>query len=248
MLLINTRPADRAAELTQCLQQAGIEVFELPLLSLEAQPWTESLAALYLQLIHTQVIVVVSPTAVNVGMQYLAKSAISIEQLSHITWIAVGVKTAQQLAQYGISSHIPLVENSEGMLQLACLKNLAPHSKIAFWRGEGGRQFMMDQLQQQGMQILNFLLYTRTCPLQSVKLKSSLLAALKAQPRYIVLISSEASWLYWQQIMHDQVHICQQATYLVLGERVKNILCSEGYFNILQLDNLNPHKVLEKIL
>ena len=40
--------------------------------------------------------------------------------------------------------------------------------QIAFWRGLGGRQFMMQQLQQQGISVLNFVLYRRQCPELSV--------------------------------------------------------------------------------
>ena len=44
MLFINTRPQDRAEALTQALQQQHIEVIDLPLLQLSAQPWSEQLA------------------------------------------------------------------------------------------------------------------------------------------------------------------------------------------------------------
>ena len=95
MLFINTRPQDRAEALTQALQQQHIEVIDLPLLQLSAQPWSEPLANLYTQLPHTHIIVVVSPTAVDIGMEYLAQSQISLQDLQHIRWVAVGEKTAE---------------------------------------------------------------------------------------------------------------------------------------------------------
>ncbi len=43
-----------------------------------------------------------------------------------------------------LDSVVPEVETSEGMLQLACVCRIWPvMQRIAFWRGEGGRQFMM---------------------------------------------------------------------------------------------------------
>jgi uroporphyrinogen-III synthase len=58
---------------------------------------------------------VVSPTAVDVGMQYLAQSGLKIDDLKHIQWIAVGQATANRLHEYGLK-HVPDVETSEGML------------------------------------------------------------------------------------------------------------------------------------
>ncbi|MCG4607457.1 hypothetical protein L0O74_14115, partial [Bifidobacterium longum] len=70
MLFINTRPQDRAAKLSHTLRMAHIPVLDLPLLELLARPWSEPLSKLYPQLLSAQVIVVVSPTAVQVGMDY----------------------------------------------------------------------------------------------------------------------------------------------------------------------------------
>ncbi|MDR0071949.1 uroporphyrinogen-III synthase, partial [Acinetobacter sp. 11520] len=155
------RPDSRAAELTEALQNEGYQVESLPLLELVAKPFSEHLLQLYQQLIRAQAIVVVSPTAVEVGVEYLVKSGLKISDLKHIQWIAVGQATANCLNEYGIQAHIPDVETSEGMLNLPILHNMQQTGSVAFWRGEGGRQFMMETLQQQGIQILNFVLYHR---------------------------------------------------------------------------------------
>lgn len=168
MLFINTRPQDRASTLTEALVDAGYQVETLPLLELTAVPFSIELQQLYQQLEQTQVIVVVSPTAVEVGMRYLQQANIDLVQLTHIRWIAVGQATAQALAKFKIESLVPKVESSEGMLDLPILKQQDQLKQIAFWRGLGGRQFMMQQLQQQGVSVLNFVLYRRQCPELSV--------------------------------------------------------------------------------
>ena len=116
----------------------------MPLLELLPRAWSHDLERLYQQLVYTQVIVVVIPSAVQFGMAHLLQSGLTVSDLQHIQWIAVGQKTAQALAEYGLDSVVPEVERSEGMLQLPVLQNLASDASIAFWRGEGGRQFMMD--------------------------------------------------------------------------------------------------------
>ncbi|MGL5159022.1 MAG: uroporphyrinogen-III synthase, partial [Acinetobacter junii] len=122
MLFINTRPEDRAHSLNQALIQEGIQVESLPLLELVAEPFTADLMQLYDQLKASQVIVVVSPTAVEIGMLYLKNSGIDLDQLKHIQWIAVGQATAAALKTFGIDSLVPDVESSEGMLQLPILR------------------------------------------------------------------------------------------------------------------------------
>ncbi len=252
MLFINTRPQDRAAELTQQLEAAQIAVTELPLLELMAVPYSIELQQLFQQLGRASIIVVVSPTAVEIGMQYLRQSGIALSTLADVQWIAVGKKTEQVLRQYGIRSHVPEIETSEGMLQLPVLAELAPNAVIAFWRGEGGRQFMMRHLHQQGNEILNFVLYKRQCPPQSAQSIKSLLPHLQQQARYWVLISSEASWLNWLELIDHDIFLINKGIYLVLGPRLARILEEfrqnhSAAFQVTQLENLNAEVILREI-
>ena len=224
MLFINTRPVDRAASLTMALEQQAVEVYPLPLLELLPREWDHDLARLYQQLAHTQVIVVVSPSAVQFGMAHLLQSGLTVSDLQHIQWIAVGQKTAQALAEYGLDSVVPEVETSEGMLQLPVLQNLASDASIAFWRGEGGRQFMMDTLMQHGRLILNFVLYERHCPNETMQQQAELIQCLSEYNHYVALISSEASWLNWLALLDTNIQLLQQGHFLVLGERLAQIL------------------------
>lgn len=253
MLFINTRPQDRAQELSHALRMAHIDVLDLPLLELLPQAWSADLSELYQQLPKAQVIVVVSPTAVQIGMEYLKLSDITLDQLAHIQWIAVGERTAQALAQYGISAEVPQVETSEGMLQLPVLKTLKAGQCLAFWRGEGGRLFMMDQLKQQGMRILNFILYERRCPVFAQQYLDNILYLLEKQEQYVMVVSSEASWLNWIQLMQNQKQMIAKGHYLVLGERLYQVVSNykknqSTCFNITRLPDLNTDSILQKLV
>ena len=252
MLFINTRPQDRAVRLTQQLQAAQIPVVELPLLELVAQPYSAELNSLYQQLNRAQVIVVVSPTAVQIGMQYLGQAGIELASLAHIQWIAVGKTTEQALLQYGIQSYVPEVETSEGMLQLPILDRLESNVIVAFWRGEGGRLFMMDHLRQQGVDVLNFVLYQRQCPVQSQQIMAALLSQLQQDSHYVVLISSEASWLNWVQLVQQNISLISKGIYLVLGPRLAAILGEyrqhhAAAFEYIQLDSLSSDVIVREM-
>lgn len=224
MLFINTRPQNRAMGLTTALTDCGVDVFDLPLLELVASPWSIELQRLYQQLPHVKVIVVVSPTAVELGMQYAKKMGYNSSNLQHIEWISVGNKTAQTLKAYGFTSHVPDVETSEGMLNLPILKSLQAQQKVAFWRGLGGRQFMMDTLTQRDMQVLNFVLYERKCPDTASQRIPRLSLKLQQHSKVILLITSEASWLNWVSLIQHQHFNLKEFSFWVLGDRLFELL------------------------
>lgn len=250
-MFINTRPLDRGRALTLSLQAAGYHVVDIPLLVLQPRPFDLQLDHLYQRLNQVQVIVVVSPTAVDVGMDYLRKANIDVTQLEHVQWVAVGQTTALRLAGYGFSSHLPEIETSEGMLSLPLFETLKPMSKVAFWRGEGGRQFMMQQCLEKQIEVLNFVLYERACPCETKQnaLNFSQMIEQSTFPIW-ACISSEASWKNWLQLFQGQPNIIQSCHYLVLGERLYNLLNDDKYhlnlnYELTQVDRLDPHTILQ---
>ncbi|WP_130803526.1 uroporphyrinogen-III synthase [Acinetobacter ihumii] len=253
MLFINTRPKDRAEKLNQHLRAAGYQVVDYPLLELVAQPYSDALATLYGRLGQTQMIVVVSPTAAEIGLRYLLKSGWNIAQLTQIKWIAVGRGTADYLAQYSIRADVPEIETSEGMLQLDLFKDHKNLKQIAFWRGEGGRQLMMQQLLAQGVDVLNFVLYSRHCPDESIRQVFALQQQLRQTISPItVLISSETSWRNWQSLMRGVPSVCHDCCYMVLGKRLFDIVNrdqaeQQHVGHVCCVDDLKPDSILAQL-
>ncbi|MBF7695132.1 uroporphyrinogen-III synthase [Acinetobacter rathckeae] len=253
MLFINTRPPDRAKPLTQQLQQLGHEVLLLPLLELTPIALHATLIAQFERLNQADVVVVVSPTAAQIGIQYLSALNISLQMLPQCKWIAVGEKTAQVLAQAGIQADIPCVENSEGMLQLPVLQN--PSMQIvAFWRGEGGRQFMMEELAAHGVEILNMLLYQRSLPNSSVVQAQVMCERLQDNGLNAVFVpmTSEASWKNWKRICVQHHVALSRFIYLPLGQRLTDMLhadLADKATSISPISDLKPatiHAVMLK--
>ena len=249
--LINTRPAERANALSKDLQALGYSVYELPLLSLEPIAFNVELEAQFAQFKHAEIVVVVSPIAVELGMQYASQCNISLAELQKKQWIAVGQSTQKALGKYKIDSQCPTVETSEGMLQLPILNDLisaqsskSKHTKslrIAFWRGIGGRTLMMDELIAQGCTVLNILLYRRAMPNYTV----DDLKKLAPQLPTTILISSEQSWKNWQQLTTQLVEhaiiskdIFSENQYVVLGDRVSQVLRDDLFPDYRLQDNL----------
>ena len=241
MQFINTRPKDRAEPLSSALKQYGHHVIHLPLLALSELPLTKALIEQYQQFLDADIVVVVSPIAARIGFKYYQQLNLPLEVLQRKIWIAVGQTTAKTLQDYQIESVVPDIETSEGMLSLPQLTS-HPSQKIAFWRGIGGRTLMMQQLDAQGCDIINMLLYTRQMPDSS-----ELLAQYHLQHHDIVLISSEASWVNWQQLLVNTNFECKDFYYIVLGDRVSERLIQEGQ-TCLTVYTLHADEIHQQIL
>lgn len=245
MLFVNTRPNERAKVLTQALLR-HCNVLELPLLELQAYPLDETMMQDYQQLGCASVIVVVSPTAARLGLAHLMACQISIQALAHIQWVAVGTGTAHVLKKAGISAHIPKIETSEGVLELPILSNT--HVKcVAFWRGKGGRQFMMDRLKEKQVKILNFCLYQRFFPNNSVQILKNNIDKFLNEEKIYVCISSEASWMNWLKLCQSFPNIDKKCYYLTLGERLTGLVVENQSQQVQKIDNLHPHTIWHTI-
>jgi uroporphyrinogen-III synthase len=255
--VINTRPVERAAPLTSALQQAGFAVLELPLLALNPCPFDAGLQQQLRRIIAAQCVVVVSPKAAQLGVDYLRQLGISAQDLN-LQWIAVGQGTAKQLSQSGIQALTPEIETSEGMMSLDIFAHL-PASPIQadtaktmmLWRGFGGRQFMLEQLTAQGWQIVDVKLYQRKLPLQSIS-EYNLMLERCAE---VLLISSGQSWQNWLQLaaQHNSSPIYPKFI-LVLGARVYQQIVSTLAISsavqqtqVVQMDDLQPSSIVSML-
>ncbi len=185
-IVINTRPVERAAPLTQHLQAAGLTVVEMPMLSLQSRQVTDADRMLMRQWLagDYKALVIVSPTAAASGLavwQALARKHEAQDSNNEQTetvfetleapssLIAVGEATAAVLnnaktaaARYQVRQ--PKTANNEGMLAMPEIERLQAGDKLLIWRGLGGRRLLVDTLQARGVHIDSIAWYERTMP------------------------------------------------------------------------------------
>lgn len=192
-IVINTRPVERAAPLTQHLQAAGLVVIEMPMLTLRPRPTTDLDIALMHQWLAGayKALVVVSPTAAASGLavwqslenekrKYKAKDGNDnyAQRLSKgvslpSPLVAVGEATAAELSQVRIDATSyqilqPETANNEGMLAMTEIDSLQAGDKLLIWRGLGGRRLLVDTLQARGVHIDSIAWYERTMPIDAM--------------------------------------------------------------------------------
>ena len=204
-VVINTRPVERAAPLTQHLQAAGMAVIDMPMLTLDSRATTAQDMGLMRQWFagDYQALVIVSPTAAASGLavwQALecqaqksfenasAQKKTELKALkapSHL--IAVGEATAAVLnhAKLDASSYQvlqPLIANNEGMLAMPEIESLQAGDKLLVWRGLGGRRLLVDTLQARGVHIDSIAWYERIMPADAMAQYEQWHAQFLAQP------------------------------------------------------------------
>ncbi len=222
----NTRPADRAAVLTQFLRAKNWQVTELPLLELVPLMLSELDWQALQQLAELPtVVVVVSPTAATLGLAALRQLALDPARLA-IRWLAVGEGSAQVLRSAGLDPAVPAESSSEGLMATALLADLQPQDRVMVWRGLGGRELVQQSLLMRGVQLQVLNLYQREMLASSLDVwrsrgfsdKSTFDVKKNDSLRpTVVLLSSGESWRHWQQLAAEHA---LDPWFLVLGSRL----------------------------
>lgn len=191
-IVINTRPVERAAPLTQHLQAAGLTVVELPMLTLRPRPTTDLDIALMRQWLagEYKALVIVSPTAAASGLAVWQSLEHEYKECEYKTTdsyaqrlseglslpsplVAVGEATAAEFSQVRIDTTNyqilqPETANNEGMLAMPKIDSLQAGDKLLIWRGLGGRRLLVDTLQARGVHIDSIAWYERTMPIDAI--------------------------------------------------------------------------------
>lgn len=254
MIFINTRPASRAKNLTQFLQNQSIKVLDLPLLELVPKPLAVTDVRALENIDQCKAIILVSEEAVTYGLAALANS-FDLSNLSQlpIAWLAVGEKTADcfsHIWQTLTTSSPPSVifpnqkqqQNNEGLLLLPQIHSLKQGDSIQLWRGVGGREWLANALLKNGIdvQLINF--YQRILPQTTIKLFTNLLTNFYQQQ--IVLISSLAAWQHWLGLCDKFAVDSQSFYYLVLQARLFGQLSQHiAPAQLIQVNDLSPHTI-----
>lgn len=227
MRVLNPRPTRQARALTQALREAGHEVIELPLLAIEALPMTADARAQLLALDRYDGLVFVSANAARYGVAAISDYWPQWPQ--PLPCVAVGQATAAVLEAEGLRVHIAAQEDSEGMLALPILQQVAGQRWLVC-RGEDGRELLPTTLRERGAVVDTVALYRRFLPTRT----HADWAACYPRPE-AVLLSSALIWQHWQQVAGaDQaiapwlVTVSQRLAQKVREAGATRVICAHG--------------------
>lgn len=193
--VLNTRPAGQAAVLTARLQAAGARVSELPLIQIAPLPLAPEAWRRLLDLDRYDGVIAVSANAARLGLDAVAGAW---PQWPHrLPAYAVGARSAAVLREAGLAVTVPAQPDSEGLLALPALQDVAGQRFLVF-KGEGGRPLLAETLRARGALVDAIDLYRRELPAGAAEAWRRLREAGDA-PGVVILTSPDAL-RHWQAV------------------------------------------------
>ena len=158
-----TRPAHQAAPLQQRLEQAGGQWLLFPLLAIEGSAEPDALQDLFKQLASLDLLIFVSPNAVEFGLPLLDQAGGLPES---VQLACVGKGTARKLIE--LTGRQPNIQpsdrfDSEALLALPAMQQVAGKS-ILIVRGQQGREHLAESLRARGAKVRYAEVYRRVKP------------------------------------------------------------------------------------
>ena len=162
--ILITRPVKPASRTAERLAALGATPYIYPTILIEPPADTGQVRAALSSLQSIYAIVFVSPSAVEITLKDNVKLPISIKVF------APGPGTAEELYSHGVGNvQVPLKSfDSEGLLELSELQSeFVNGQRILIFRGNGGRELLLDELRKRGAQVEVITAYRRSIPTTS---------------------------------------------------------------------------------
>ncbi len=163
MRVLITRPLELALPLAEKIKVMGMEPEIFPVIEIQPTSLQSTLCATLKTLNAVDIAIWVSQAAVNYSAPLIHQHW---KILPPVQWAAIGAGTAQALEQHGLKpvivpKHPPY--ESEALLALSPFQTVK-NQKILIFRGNGGRNLLMDTLQQRGATVQAVETYQRCLP------------------------------------------------------------------------------------
>ena len=161
-----TRPAHQATGLSQKLESEGATVFIFPTLEITAAELSTQSKKTIHQIDQFDMIIFISPNAVEHGLNHIQDNIILPKNILLAT---IGQGSAKTLShklgkQPDITPHNNF--NSEGLLATDAMQEIA-NKRILIIRGNGGREYLKETLEQRGASVEYLTAYQRKKPTTS---------------------------------------------------------------------------------
>lgn len=219
--ILNTRPQHQAAGLSALLRSAGAVVSELPLIAIRPRALLPEEDRLLLDLDRYDAVFFVSANAARYGLDAVANSW--PQWPYRLPAYAVGEGTASVLREAGLTVHLPLQADSEGLLAMPEWQAPAG-KKVLLMRGEGGRELLRNTLQARGVVVDVLALYHRDLP-EDAAHDFARLAAPDVLALDVVVLTSPDALRHWQQVAGEKA---LQPLWLVVSPRLRALAEAAG--------------------
>ncbi len=179
-----TRPVQLADRLSELCAEQGATVIRFPCMEIIDTAQSEANLNKIKQLNKCSLLVFISRNAVYYGTRLLHKAG--IYQIN-IPVAAVGIKTAEALAEAGIADaiHPHGAASSDALAAMQSIKNIKQGAVLIF-RGRGGNPYLGEELSRRGLGVDYVEVYRRQRPSEQLRFNEQ-----HTVPDYITVASGE---------------------------------------------------------
>lgn len=216
--------------MAQVLAQDGVFCSSLPLLHIEPLPATAELREPLDHLERYALVIVVSKPAARLALQLLADER---GASGGAQWFAVGAGTAQVLRDAGIPAQYPDDgDDSEALLRLPALCAALDHGapRVLILRGEGGREWLAQQLAARGATVDYMQLYRRQQPSYPI---DALRQRIGAERLNGVVVSSGQGFDNLLALAGEDAPLLLRMPLFVPSDRVAKIAAAAGAWHVV---------------
>ncbi|MBN1378753.1 MAG: uroporphyrinogen-III synthase [Gammaproteobacteria bacterium] len=240
--ILVTRPAHQAQSLCNEIEKVGGNSLRCPAIEILRPKGVAQARALLKQLRDFDLAIFVSVNAVESALALLAP----IKLPQKLQLAAIGASTANCLATHGYQKVIHPVQNfsSEGLLQTEELREVSG-KRIAIIRGEGGRQWLAEQLQTAGAEVVAMPIYRRKVPTDS---KTILQQALQNNDITMISATSNEGLANITKMAGKLRHKAFRLPLVVLSERNRDFALQLGYKCEIAVVHKTGNKAIIKTL
>lgn len=207
--IVVTRPRAQAAALAAAIELAGGRALIFPLLEISPPSDPQPLAAVAGRLADYALAIFISPNAVDYSLPALLTPG---PWPASVTPAGIGPGTVQALAAHGISPCLAPRSrfDSEGLLAEAALgAERIDGQRIVIFRGNGGRDLLVDTLTARGARVDCIACYQRSAPTTGA---TGLTAAWQAGQLDALTLSSSEALRYLVDLLDDAGRACLART------------------------------------
>lgn len=236
--ILLTRPIEKSQLLAEELSPFANHIEVFPLLAY--QPGSD-LPQLKQQLNQStyHMIVFVSQAAVDFAFQHISHN--DLNNIKHI--FAVGDATAKALIDVGITNPItPILHTSEGILALEILQNISSQN-ILIVRGNGGREYLKEQLQLRGANVIYTEVYKRVW---RTNLAKSEVHKWKKENINCIVATSNALLQKTLELASSE-HWLKQCVWIVASKRIADNAKTKGLNKVINAQGASNIKIIKAI-
>lgn len=236
-----TRPEPACWQLQQALVEHGYNASCQPLISYQQNTDKDAVVSVT-QSLRPNIVVFISQAAVE-----YANKAWPLQHWINdkITVVAVGKKTQAALAQHQIRSVCPARHDSEGMFSLPCFSSdHIDQARVLIVRGDGGREWLAQQLNAVGAQTKYLESYRRNW----LEIAQDQHKIWKKAQINVMVITSEAMLIRMCELLppNEQFWFAT-CTWVVPSQRVAAVGTANGVQNIIISEGASDQAIISAL-